>query len=541
MKNNITRTGIPCVASALVAVLLALLAGSLTAQNPYPDYDFKAANADGDTLYYRITSSTTPYTVAVTRCHDSVFHTLPWPQHWGDVETPGFVYPVYDYDTLITIPSSVTYGGQTYTVTAIDKEAFYFQKGIHTVILPASVEIIDSGAFCNSSLHQIVMSPNVTSINYYAFEQTPLNSIELPSGLTHIGEQAFAFSSITQVDIPAGVTLLPEWAFVRCPLTKITFHEGLQEIRERAFSAMYVDSLVFPRSLRKIALESIIPIGWESDDTLVIWNDTSQCRYVEFRTGSNPLELADYCFYNFKNLKTLILSDNIIRIGSYGFASSGLQQVVIPPLIDTIAEGCFYECPLLSNVKLPNNLKVIDRLAFAGTPMLKEISIPASVTCIEKRAFYLYGTEGGLEVINLYGETPPTIYSGSGAPTFSMWDTIFVRVPCGKTATYQSAPGWSSYSNLVYDECVGVEEQEPSAFKVYPNPVEDVVFVELRGAEITSVALYDLQGRVVTGVCDTPLQKATTTLNMKSVPAGVYVLRVTDAEGRELQGKIVRQ
>ena len=48
MKNNITRTGIPCVAFALVAVLLALFAGSLMAQNPYPDYDFKAVNADGD-------------------------------------------------------------------------------------------------------------------------------------------------------------------------------------------------------------------------------------------------------------------------------------------------------------------------------------------------------------------------------------------------------------------------------------------------------------------------------------------------------------
>jgi hypothetical protein len=77
--------------------------------------------------------------------------------------------------------------------------------------------------------------------------------------------------------------------------------------------------------------------------------------------------------------------------------------------------------------------------------------------------------------------------------------------------------------------------------RVWPNPTDDLLFVELRGAEIASVALYDLQGRIMTGVCDTPLQKATTTLNMKSVPAGVYVLRVTDAEGREHQQKIVRK
>ena len=529
-------------ALALTALLLALFAGSLTAQNPYPDYDFKAVNPDGDTLYYRITSSTAPYTVAVTRCHDSVYHTLPWPQHWFEVETPGFVYPVYDYDTLITIPSSVTYGGHTYTVTAIDKEAFYFQRGIHTVILPASVETIDSGAFCKSSLHQIVMSPNVSSINYYAFEYTPLSSIELPSGLTHIGKEAFAFSSITQVDIPAGVTLLPEMAFVRCPLTKITFHEGLQEIQERAFSAMYIDSLIFPRSLRKIALESIVPIAWETGDDLVIWNDTSQCRYVEFLSGPNPLELADYCFYNFKDLETLILSDNIIRIGSYGFASSGLQQVVIPPLIDTIAEGCFYECPFLSNAELPNELKVIDRLAFAGTPMLKEISIPASVTSIGNRAFYFYGTEGGLEVINLYGETPPTIHSGSGYPTFSMWDTIYVRVPCGKTLVYQSAPVWSDYSNFVYEECVGVEEREPAEFKVYPNPTDDVLFIELRGGTgIANMALYDLQGRVVGTRFIASATGTSATVNMRDIPAGVYVLRVTDMDGKEYHQKIVRK
>lgn len=87
----------------------------------------------------------------------------------------------------------------------------------------------------------------------------------------------------------------------------------------------------------------------------------------------------------------------------------------------------------------------------------------------------------------------------------------------------------------------GDEGVSDTPLRVWPNPTDDLLFVELRGAEIASVALYDLQGRIMTGVCDTPLQKATTTLNMKSVPAGVYVLRVTDAEGREHQQKIVRR
>jgi hypothetical protein len=80
-----------------------------------------------------------------------------------------------------------------------------------------------------------------------------------------------------------------------------------------------------------------------------------------------------------------------------------------------------------------------------------------------------------------------------------------------------------------------------TALTVYPNPTDDLLFVELRGADIAHVALYDLQGRVVTGVCDTPLQTATATLNVKSLPAGVYVLRVKDAEGNEYKQKVVRQ
>jgi hypothetical protein len=47
---------------------------------------------------------------------------------------------------------------------------------------------------------------------------------------------------------------------------------------------------------------------------------------------------------------------------------------------------------------------------------------------------------------------------------------------------------------------------------------------------------------MVAGVhAGTPQQGATATLDAKSLPAGVYVLRVTDADGREYQRKVVRK
>ena len=500
-------------ALALTALLLALFASGLTAQNPYPDYDFKAVNPDGDTLYYRITSSTAPYTVAVTRCHDSAYHKLPWPQDSSQVGQPGFVYPVYDYDSAITVPITVTHNDITYTVTSVDNEAFYMQGNLKSVSLPPTVKIIREGAFLVSSLCHISM-PCVEQIESYAFYQTKL----------------------TQIDIPASVTVLPECAFYYSPLTKITFHEGLQEIQQSAFSPDLIDSLIFPGTLRKISLGDNNPF----DGGSFVFKDIV-CRYVEFKPGTESLELADFTFAYFNHLEKVILSNNIIRLGNYCFMFTDIQSVVIPPLVDTIPEGCFSDCHSLSSVNLPQTMTTIEHFAFAGTPMLEQISIPASVTFIGKSAFKTY-PESGLKVLDIYCEVPPTITALSSNGTFHHTDTILVRVPCGKTSVYQSAPQWSSYNNLIYEECVGVEEHEPAEFKAYPNPVEDVLFIELHGnAEIANVALYDLQGRIVTGVCDTPQHGATATINVKSIPAGVYVLRVTDADGKEYHQKIVRK
>lgn len=78
---------------------------------------------------------------------------------------------------------------------------------------------------------------------------------------------------------------------------------------------------------------------------------------------------------------------------------------------------------------------------------------------------------------------------------------------------------------------------DDATLKVYPNPTDNLLNVELSGAEIKSVGLYDLQGRVVTGVCDTPLQ-GTVTINVRNVPASIYLLRVTDTKGRSYARKV---
>jgi subtilisin family serine protease len=86
-----------------------------------------------------------------------------------------------------------------------------------------------------------------------------------------------------------------------------------------------------------------------------------------------------------------------------------------------------------------------------------------------------------------------------------------------------------------------INTADDAALTVYPNPTDDLLHIELSGGEIANVALHDLQGRVVEALRATSLQGATATLNMKSVPAGVYLLRVMDADGKEYHRKIVKR
>ena len=111
-------------------------------------------------------------------------------------------------------------------------------------------------------------------------------------------------------------------------------------------------------------------------------------------------------------------------------------------------------------------------------------------------------------------------------------------------ATFQTEFDFDNASGDCFNNGFGgdVPENSTSKVNIYPNPATDILHIELRGAEIANVALYDLQGRVVTGThAGAPQPGTTTTVNLRNVPAGVYLLRVRDAEGKEYMRKIVKK
>ena len=75
-----------------------------------------------------------------------------------------------EYTGNVIIPTTVTYGGTTYTVTSIGSSAFYGCSSLNSVDIPNSIIRIENGAFRNSSLTSINIPNSVTAINQSTFQ-----------------------------------------------------------------------------------------------------------------------------------------------------------------------------------------------------------------------------------------------------------------------------------------------------------------------------------------------------------------------------------
>jgi uncharacterized repeat protein (TIGR02543 family) len=157
------------------------------------------------------------------------------------------------------IPSTLSDGTSTYTVTEIDSSAFD-SKGLTSVTIPDTVEYIGSSAFGSNSLTSLVIPDSVTSMGSYAFQWNLLTHVTLGSGLSSIPNGTFFASPLASLDIPDTITNIGDEAFVNTALTSLTIPDSVISIGASAFSVTGLLTSIHLGS----SLESIGPYAFAS-------------------------------------------------------------------------------------------------------------------------------------------------------------------------------------------------------------------------------------------------------------------------------------
>ena len=173
---------------------------------------------------------------------DGIWYNLMSEGKQAEVTYKGDSYNSYDdeYSGSITLPATVTYEGEAYSVTSIGKDAFRDCRSLTAITLPESVTSIGDWAFYRCrSLTAINIPESVTSIGEVAFSGcSSLTAITLPEGVTSILNNAFyGCTNLKVVNIPNGLTRLSDAAFDGCSsLTSIVLPKSVKYIYGKAFA-----------------------------------------------------------------------------------------------------------------------------------------------------------------------------------------------------------------------------------------------------------------------------------------------------------------
>ena len=236
-------------------------------------------------------------------------------------------------------------------VIRINDYAFKGEKGIISVSIPDTVEVIGTEAFA---------------------ECTNLSSVYLPASIKEIGHGAFTFSNLTSINIPESVTKIGNNAFGGCKLSTVSVPDTVSIMEAGVF--YYNTALKYCR----------LPSGLTEIPDYIFYKNTSLSEVVFNR---NITRIGNNAFSECTSLKYFDIPETVTDIGYAAFCGSGIKEIRIPEGVTVIKESTFSNCTDLERVYLPKSLTRIKDYAFMNCTNLKEINIPESVKEIETYSF----------------------------------------------------------------------------------------------------------------------------------------------------------
>ena len=129
---------------------------------------------------------------------------------------------VYSYDgtdSVLIIPSHITYNGTNYTVTEIGYYAFNSNDVLISVDIPNSVTSIEEGAFyhCDNLRTLYFNAINCNDFNFTPFYYCPISTIHIGDSVQRIPAYfSYGLNGLTTVTIPNSIDSIGNYAFNNC-------------------------------------------------------------------------------------------------------------------------------------------------------------------------------------------------------------------------------------------------------------------------------------------------------------------------------------
>ena len=264
--------------------------------------------------------------------------------------------------TSIKVPASITYNGESYTVTEIESYAFYNCTSLTSVELPNTISIIGDCAFYRCiSLESIALPSNVSSIGSDAFFACTVLKFYEVNGLKYLGNTSNNYLYLIEVvqgvenaDIHENCILIAKGAFNKCfTLISIKIGEKIKTIPDYEFYGCNKLVEVVNKSPYITVVKGSEENGYLGYYALDVYNSTdefiesklsNQSGYIIYDNGLEKILVG----YNGEETD-LTLPNNVTKIYALAFYNcDSLTSIVIPDSVTSIGSHAFYDCSNLT-------------------------------------------------------------------------------------------------------------------------------------------------------------------------------------------------
>lgn len=293
----------------------------------------------------------------------------------------------------LSIPETIIYNGDNYSVTGIRNQAFLGCSGLTgSLVIPNSITKIGEYAFknCTGFNGTLTIGTAVNRIEEEAFANTGFITVNFnPTNCTKMGyyrEDGDWYGSpvfkdcptITTLNIAENVTEIPVCAFRNCSGLdgNLNIPNPVTYIGYGAFYGCsgYTDTLTIGTSVT-----SISDYAFYGCQFAELHYNAINCTY---HYGESPLLFSS-------NEKTLVIGNTVEKIPAYFFYNSGISgYLTIPNSVTQIGEGAFESCShLTGELIIPNSVTKIGDGAFHLCSGFTKLTIGTSVSSMGYLAF----------------------------------------------------------------------------------------------------------------------------------------------------------
>lgn len=237
-----------------------------------------------------------------------------------------------------------------------------------------------------------------TVLEISKLERWELKSVVINEGITAVGEKSFAScDGIEKVSFPNSLTEIKKNGFYACRKLKSVVLPSVKSVDQSAFQLNdLLETISLPNTLTYIGESAF-----------------SDCPKVQSIKIPNSVSfLGPWAFVMDNSAKELVFEEGIkiSRIPKWCFSQLlYITELHIPDSVIEIAEGAFYHCPLLKEIKLSANMQDIGDKAFGYNNALTSFTYLSSIVPDGKDIFY---EDGLLKYISVTTSYPSDTFSG---------------------------------------------------------------------------------------------------------------------------------